>query len=82
MATDKITLKNIMVYDFMRNHYTADEMSTNVKSIFNANKDEISKRFGIKTYATFNFHIRKVLNWEAKAGNNLSVIRMDNREVK
>jgi len=77
---NKITLKNAMVYDFMRKH-SGTITDGAVKSIFEANKDEIAKQFGITTYQTFNFHVRKCLDWESKTGNRVNVIRMDNEGV-
>ncbi len=80
MAT-KLTLKNIMVYDYMRRHYDSDQMATNVKAIYHANKDEIKKLFGIGNYQGFNFHVRKVINWETSTGNKVKVVRMDNEGI-
>lgn len=76
----KLTLKNIMVYDFMRSK-SEDMDDARVKSIFEAHKTEIAKRFSINTYQTFNFHVRKCLDWEHKTGNKVKVIRMDNKGV-
>lgn len=76
----KLTLKNIMVYDYMRRHSESVD-DARVKSIFNAHKEDIAKRFNITTYQAFNFHVRKALDWEASTGNKVNVIRMDNKGV-
>jgi len=68
----KPTLKNIMVYDFMRRH--AENADTaNVKAIYNAHKDEIAQRFGIGGYQTFNWHVRRVIDWKMQTGNDVEV---------
>lgn len=62
MTKNKVTLKNIMVYDYLRRVAGSE---TSVKKIYTTNKAEITKLFGISTYASFNFHIRKVINFES-----------------
>lgn len=76
----KLTLKNQLVYDYFRKHLT-DETS-DVKAVFNANRDEIRRRFSIGTYAMFNQHVRKCREWEAETGNKVTVIRLDNKGVE
>ena len=78
MAT-KLTLKNQLVYDFFRKHVT--DSTPDVKAVFNSTSSELSRRFGITTYATFNMHVRKCREWEAETGNKVTVIRLDNRGV-
>lgn len=77
----KLTVKNSMVYEFLRRHLDNDDTATNVKAVYDANKDEIARRFGISTYATFNMHVRKCREWEVETGNKIEVIRLDNKEV-
>lgn len=78
----KLTLKNIMVYDYMRRHLdSSDVEDSSVKSVFRANQEDIAKRFSITTYQAFNFHVRKCLDWENSTGNKVNVIRMDNKGV-
>lgn len=72
MAKTKVTLKNLMVYDYLQ-HIRGDE--TSVKKIYTKHKDEIAKRFSINTYASFNFHIRKVLDFETTNKYKLDNIR-------
>lgn len=79
MAT-KITLKNAMVYDFMRRNIRTVETAS-VKAVYKKHSAEIAKQFGINNYAGFNFHVRKCLNWETATGNKIDVIRMDNEGV-
>lgn len=78
MAT-KITLKNALVYKFLKDHYDADQMAGNVKAIYHANKAEIDRRFKISTYASFNFHIRRAMNFEAQ-GNTIESV-LNNKEL-
>lgn len=59
MSKPKLTLKNIMVFDYVRR-----SGSSNVKQIFDKNKAEIEKLFGIKTYQSFNRHVAKVIEFE------------------
>lgn len=75
----KLTLKNAMVYDFMRNHL--DDDMHDVKAVFEANKTEIARRFAITTYQTFNMHVRKCRDWENQTESKVNVIRMDNEGV-
>ena len=77
----KLTLKNIMVYDFMRGCISTEHTNLSVKEIHRLNKDEIRKRFAITTYQAFNFHVRKVIDWRAETGSDINVIRMDNKGV-
>ncbi len=76
----KTTVKNAQVYQYFKEHLDADEMATNVKSVYYANKDDIARRFSIATYATFNMHVRKCREYEAQ-GNTINYIRMDNKGV-
>lgn len=76
----KPTLKNIMVYDFMRRKAEGTSNSS-VKAIYNAHADEIAQRFGINGYQTFNWHVRRVLDWQASTGKEVEVVRMDNEGV-
>lgn len=75
----KLTLKNQLVYDFFRKHL--DDDMHDVKTVFTANKTELARRYGITTYQTFNMHVRKCREWEAKTGNKVTVIRLDNKGV-
>lgn len=79
MSKSKLTLKNQLVYDFFRKHL--DEDMSDVKSVFQNNSDELARRYGITTYATFNMHVRKCREWESETGNKVTVIRLDNRGV-
>lgn len=79
MAT-KLTLKNIMVYDYLRRVRNGDQSASTVKAVYTANKDEIKKLFGIGNYQGFNFHVRKVIDWETSTGNKVKTIRLDNTE--
>lgn len=79
MKASEPTLKNAMVYDFMRTHL--DDDMHDVKTVFMANQTEIARRFNITTYATFNMHVRKCREWENQTGNKVNVIRMDNKGV-
>ena len=56
---EKLTLKNIMVFDYVRR-----KGGGNVKKIFTENQAEIKKLFNIKTYNSFNRHITKVIKFE------------------
>lgn len=76
----KITLKNAMVYEFLRSKIRRDQTAS-VKSIYNSHKSEIAKQFGINNYQGFNFHVRKCLNWETSTGNNITVHTLNNKEV-
>jgi len=72
----KPTLKNIMVYDFMRKK--AEGLSNpSVKAVYTANKDEIAQRFEINGYQTFNWHVRRVLDWQNKTGDKVEVIGLN-----
>ena len=66
MSKPKLTLKNIMVFDYVRR-----SGSSNVKQIFEKNKAEIEKLFGIKTYQSFNRHVAKVIEFERQNPMNL-----------
>lgn len=72
----KPTLKNIMVYDFMRKKAEAYG-NNNVKAIYNANSVEIAQRFGINGYQTFNWHVRRVIDWKMQTGNDAEVIGLN-----
>lgn len=73
----KLTVKNAQVYQFFKGHL--DDDMNSVKEVFMANQSELARRFNITTYATFNMHVRKCRDWEAK-GNTINYIRMDNKE--
>ena len=70
-----------MVYDFMRRQAEADG-TTNVKAIYNAHADEIGKRFAINGYQTFNWHIRRVIDWKGQTGNDVEVIGLNQDGAK
>ena len=78
--TGKVTLKNLLVYQFMMSKVIKGGVNPNVKEIYRQHKQAIADQFGIGGYQTFNFHVRKVMDWQA-AGNKVEYIRMDNGGV-
>ncbi len=78
--TGNPTIKNAMVYDFMRKHI-GNVTPTNVKAVFENYRTEIREQFGITTYSSFNDHVRRCREWERRTGNKVEVIRMDNKGV-
>lgn len=73
----KITLKNQLVYQFFKENVDG---KTDVKEVYNAHADEIAERFQINNYATFNMHVRKCRDYEAK-GNKLAYMRLDSLDA-
>jgi hypothetical protein len=75
MASDKLTLKNIMVFDYLRRKLEAKGGNSSVKAVFVENKDEIKALFQISTYNSFNRHCTKVMAWEAVNGLSVGVLK-------
>lgn len=69
----KLTLKNTMVYDFMRRSIPSNHLNISVKDVYRKNQAEIAEKFNINTYATFNMHVRKCMEWERATGKKVSV---------
>jgi len=60
----KLTLKNVLVYNYFKDNAQDDEAF--VKTFYTRNADEIKRRFGISNYAGFNFHVRKSLDHQSE----------------
>ena len=73
------TLKNAMVYDFLRTNLGKHDT---VKGVYLSNREEISREFGINTYQTFAMHVRRSRQWERSTGNKITVVRDDERGIQ